>query len=164
MAKKKKKINCTYCGDKGLFPWCPICFHYSTITKEQYDKLLKDAKEERLANTLTKEESIKQKNLDDIDRFRYLENTKVLKLKGYCRSKDILTGNPAVDAIINQIFNEVISQIHCEIDAEDITQVIQVLTRFDELLYKDGKVPVEVERNKIETHKQYWEGRNNDRR
>jgi len=73
----------------------------------------------------------------DIARHKFLENAKDLKkmLKANLRSKKILTGSEGANEIIIGILGEVITQVHYEIDNEELVTYGEVWTRFCELMH-----------------------------
>lgn len=134
-----KKLVCPSCDNKGLAPWCPQCLKFGLHTVESRALALKTAREAKYKNRLSHEERHLIEQREEIARFKYLTNTKELKaiLRGHLRSRKLLTGIKELDAHINRIVNEVLEQVHAEIDSELLTEIPAVVSRFDKLLNQE---------------------------
>lgn len=125
------RAKCRYCGGKGLFPFCEVCFKSSDSAIDHRTQVT-----EQKAKAALKSKNRNDAHWEAIEQHKYLQNKKDLKamLAGALRSRKLLTGVPGADAIINEIVSEAIGTVHYEIDCRQLTTFADVINRFDALI------------------------------
>lgn len=122
--------KCGLCKGKGLFPFCERCFKSSDVhVQHTIDARERQDRREKQSTDFD------TRHWKDIARHKFLENCKDLKkmLQAALRSKKLLTGSEGANEIITGILAETVTQIHIEIDNEELVTYGQVISRFYEL-------------------------------